>query len=149
MRRKDAIDRLVKAAQERDYGELMNFDEIGGIINQKYGTTAYRDILQEARKRLEVAGHALENVRGIGYKINEPDNYTGVGVRKLREGARRIDRGAKIINHAPVNDMSVEAREAHNRVSDRLITVQAAIHGACVEVHMLSAPKHPLLNAKT
>ena len=149
MNRKEAIDRLVKAAQERNYGELMNFDEIGGIINQKYGTTAYRDILQEARKRLEVAGHALVNVRGIGYKVNEPDNYTGEGLRKMGEGIRRVDRGAKIISHAPVNDMSIEAREAHNRVNDRLITFQAAMHGACVEVHMLSAPKHPLLSAKT
>lgn len=148
MDRKTAIDNLVKAVEERNYGDVLNFDEIGGIINRKYGTMPYNDILQAARKRLIAAGHMIVNVRGIGYKVCMPDGYTGEGVRYMRQGARRIDRGAKIINHAPVNDMSPEAREAHNRVSDRMALLQAAMAGASVEIHMLSASKNPLLAAK-
>ena len=56
MTRKEAIDRLVEAIEERDYGDVLNFDEIGGIINQKYGSQRYGDILQAARKRLIAAG---------------------------------------------------------------------------------------------
>lgn len=148
MNRKDAIDSLVRAVEERDYGELLNFDEIGGIINQKYGTTAYGSILQAARKRLITAGHMIVNVRGVGYRVCYPDGYTGEGVRYMRQGARRIDRGAKIINHAPVNDMSAEAREIHNRVNDKMVKLQAAMAGASVEVHMLEHSRNPLLQAK-
>lgn len=148
MTRKDAIDNLVKAVEERNYGDVLNFDEIGGIINQKHGTMAYNDILQAARKRLIAAGHMIVNVRGIGYKVCYPDNYTGEGVRYMRMGARKIDRGAKILNHAPVNDMSQAAREAHNRVNDRMVRLQAAMAGASVEIHMLEASKNPLLSAK-
>lgn len=148
MTRKDAIDNLVKAVVERNYGDVLNFDEIGGIINQKHGTMAYNDILQAARKRLIAAGHMIVNVRGIGYKVCYPDNYTGEGVRYMRMGARKIDRGAKILNHAPVNDMSQAAREAHNRVNDRMVRLQAAMAGASVEIHMLEASKNPLLSAK-
>lgn len=148
MTRKDAIDNLVKAVEERNYGDVLNFDEIGGIINQKHGTMAYNDILQAARKRLIAAGHMIVNVRGIGYKVCYPDNYTGEGVRYMRMGARKIDRGAKILNHAPVNDMSQAAREAHNRVNDRMVRLQAAMAGASVEIHMLEASKNPLLTAK-
>ena len=148
MTRKESIDRLVEAIEERDYGDVLNFDEIGGIINQKYGSQRYGDILQAARKRLIAAGHMIVNVRGVGYKVCQPDNYTGEGVRYMRQGARKIDRGAKIINHAPVNDMSAEAREAHNRVNDRMTRLQAAMAGASIEIHMLSTSRNPLLAAK-
>lgn len=148
MTRKEAIDTLVKAVEERGYGDILNFDEIGGIINQKHGTMAYNDILQSARKRLIAAGHMIVNVRGVGYKVCEPDGYTGEGVRYMRQGARRIDRGAKILTHAPVNEMSQAAREAHNRVNDRMISLQAAMAGASVEIHMLESRRNPLLTAK-
>lgn len=148
MNRKDAINNLVKAAQERAYGDVLSIDEISTLIDKEYGTTGYNDILQEARKRLIVSGHMIVNIRGIGYKVCQPDNYTGEGVRHMRQGARRIDKGVKIIGHAPVNDMSPAAREAHNRVNDRMITLQAAMAGASVELHMLGKPTNPLLTAK-
>lgn len=148
MNRKEAIDSLVQAVEDRDYGDVLTFDEIGGIINKEYGTMPYSDILQAARKRLIAAGHMIVNVRGIGYKVCPPDGYTGEGVRYMRQGARKIDRGAKIMSHAPINDMSPEARAAHNRVNDRMISLQAAMAGASVELHMLGASKNPLLSAK-
>lgn len=148
MNRQESIDSLVKAVEERKYGDILDFKEIGYIIHQEYGTHAYSDILQAARKRLELAGHMIVNVRGIGYKVCMPDDYTNEGVKRVRQGARRIDRGAKVLNHAPVNDMSQEVREAHNRVNDRMVRLQAAMAGASVEIHMLSATTNPLLTAK-
>ena len=148
MNRQEAIDSLVKAVEERNYGDTLDFKEIGYIIHQEYGTHSYSDILQAARKRLELAGHMIVNVRGVGYKVLPPDDYTNEGVKRVRQGARRIDRGAKVLNHAPVNDMSQEVREAHNRVNDRMVRLQAAMAGASVEIHMLSTTKNPLLAAK-
>jgi hypothetical protein len=148
MERKEAIDKLVNAVKERPYGDVLTFDSIGYIIEQKHGSVRYGDILQAARKRLEIAGHMLTNVRGVGYKVCPPDSYTGEGVRKMRQGAKRIDRGTKILAHAPVNDMTPQAREAHNRVNDRMIRLQAAMAGASVEIHMLETSKNPLLAAK-
>jgi alkylated DNA nucleotide flippase Atl1 len=148
MKRQEAIDKLVNAVKERPYGDVMTFDSIGYIIDQKHGSVSYGDILQAARKRLELAGRMIVNVRGIGYKVCPPDSYTGEGVRKMRQGAKRIDRGTKILNHAPVNDRSQPAREAYNRVSDRMNRLQAAMAGASVEIHMLEASKNPLQLAK-
>ncbi len=148
MNRKEAIDALVRAVNERNYGDTLDFKEIGYIIQQKYGTHAYSDILQAAKKRLELAGHMIVNVRGIGYKVCMPDDYTQEGVRRVRQGAQRIDRGTKVLNHAPVNDMSQPAREAHNRVNDRMVRLQAAMAGASVEIHMLGKSQNPLLAAK-
>lgn len=148
MNRKESIDTLVKAVEDREYGAILSFDEIGGIINERHGSMKYNDILQAARKRLIAAGHMIVNVRGVGYKVCYPDGYTSEGVRYMRQGARRIDRGTKILNHAPVNDMSQPAREAYNRVRDRMVRLQAAMAGASVEIHMLEASKNPLQLAK-
>jgi hypothetical protein len=148
MKRREAIDALVKAVNEHDYGSVLDFKEIGYIIHQEYGTHAYNDILQAAKKRLEFEGHMIVNVRGVGYKVCMPDDYTGEGVRRVRQGAKRIDRGAKVLSHAPVNDMTQQAREAHNRVNDRMVRLQAAMAGATVEIHMLGKSQNPLLSAK-
>lgn len=149
MNRKESIDTLVKAVEECNYGDVLNFDEIGEIINQKHGSMKYNDILQAARKRLITTGHMIVNVRGVGYKVCCPDNYTTEGIRYMRQGAQRIDRGAKILHHAPVNDMSQDAREAYNRINDRMTRLQAAMAGASVEIHMLGTKNnHPLLSAK-
>jgi len=148
MTRKEAINNLFEEVSKKEYGAMLDFKEIGHIIHQQYGTSAYNDILQAAKKRLELAGHMIVNVRGVGYKICQPDEYTNEGVRRVRQGARSIDRGTKVLNHAPVNDMTQEAREIHNRVNDRITRLQAAIAGASVEIHMLSTSQNPLLNAK-
>ena len=148
MNRQEAIDSLVKTVSERKYGDVLDFKEIGYIIHQEYGTHAYNDILQAAKKRLELAGHMIVNVRGIGYKVLPPDDYTNEGVKRVRQGAKRIDRGTKVLNHAPVNDMTQQAREAHNRVNDRMVRLQAAMAGATVEIHMLGKSQNPLLAAK-
>ena len=148
MTRKEAIDNLFEEVSKKEYGDVLDFKEIGYIIHQQYGSSAYNDILQAAKKRLELAGHMIVNVRGIGYKVCQPDEYTNEGVRRVRQGAKRIDRGAKVLNHAPVNDMTPAAREVHNRVNDRMTRLQAAMAGASVEIHMLSTSKNPLLNAK-
>lgn len=148
MTRKEAIDNLFEEVSKKQYGDLLSFSDIGYIIQQKYGSNAYSDILQAAKKRLELAGHMIVNVRGIGYKVCQPDEYTNEGVRRVRQGAKRIDRGTKVLNHAPVNDMTPAAREVHNRVNDRMTRLQAAMAGASVEIHMLSTSKNPLLNAK-
>lgn len=148
MNRQESIDALVKAVNERNYGDVLDFKEIGYIIHQEYGTRQYSDILHAAMKRLEVTGHMIVNLRGIGYKVLSPDDYTSEGVKRVRQGAKRIDRGTKVLNHAPVNEMTQQAREIHNRVNDRMVRLQAAMAGASVEIHMLEKSKNPLLIAK-
>ena len=148
MDRKEAIDGLVETVMGMEYGDVMSFEEIGKVIQQRHGSMMYSYILQAARKRLISAGHMIVNVRGVGYKVCNPDSYTGEGIRHMRQGARRIDKGATILSHAPVNDMSQDARAAYNRVNDRMARLQAAMAGASVEIHMLEKSGHPLMAGK-
>ena len=148
MTHKESVDKLVARFSEMNYGDMLDHCEISNIIGYKYRSAAYKSIVRQAQKILDVSGHMIVSVPGIGYKVCHPDNYTREGVRYVRQGARRIDKGTKIINHAPVNDMSPTAREIHNRVNDRMLRLQAAMAGASTELHMLSKPTNPLVQAK-
>ena len=59
MNRQEAIDSLVKAVEARNYGDTLDFKEIGYIIHQEYGTHAYQDILQAAMAGATVEIHML------------------------------------------------------------------------------------------
>ena len=60
MKRQEAIDKLVNAVKERPYGDVLTFDSIGYIIDQKHGSVSYGDILQAAMAGASVEIHMLE-----------------------------------------------------------------------------------------
>lgn len=149
MNRKDKIEALVKKVSEMDYGETISFYEIGCVIEDNHGTKTFNNVVQAAKRELISMGHMLENVRCVGYKVVSPDNYTRHGVKLVRSGAGRIDEGVNVMRHAPVDKMTAEAREAHNRVYDNMMNLQASMAGACVQIHMLEKKRqHPLLGMK-
>lgn len=149
MSRKDCIDLLVKTIEGLNYGDTLNYEAIARLIGEDYGTKRFSDIVQAARRRLVNCGKMIECVQRVGYKVVEPDAYANHGIKQVMIGARRIDTGARIMTHAPVNDMSEVAREHHNRITDKMRNLQAAMAGASVEINMLNQPRvHPLLNSK-
>ena len=149
MDRKDKIKALVENIVEKQYGDVISFYDIGTVIQDRKGTVSFNDVVQAAKKELLSSGYMLESVRCIGYRIVQPNDYTRQGVKMVRAGARRIDKGIKIMQYAPTEKMSVEAREAHNRVYDNMMNLQAAMAGASVQIHMLEKKRqHPLLGMK-
>lgn len=149
MDRKDKIKALVDKVSSMNRGDVITYEEIAQVIEDSHGSTTYNDVVQAAKKHLVTDGNLLENVRGVGYKLTNPDDYTYQGVKLVKAGARRIDRGVKVMRYAPVNEMSGIAREAHNRVYDRMMNLQAAMAGASVEIKMMEKQReHPLLAMK-
>ena len=132
------VENLVNYVMKKTYGDIIYHQEIAEVIGSQYGTYQYRSIVNSARKKLLEAGRMIDCIRKSGYKIVEPDNYTDSSVKEVVAGARRIDRGAKIMRHAPVNEMSQAGLESYNKVNDRLHILQAAIAGSKVEITMLS-----------
>ena len=149
MNRKEKIMALVEKVSDMDYGSVITYAEIGDLIKDRRGTSSFSDVVQTARRELINVGHMIENVRDVGYMVVQPDNYTNCGARLVKAGALRIDRGVRIMQHAPVSKMSVPALEAHNRAYDSMMNLQAAMSGATVQIHMLAKQRsHPLLEMK-
>ena len=143
------VEKLVNYIVEKDYGTIIYHQEIASLLGVQYGSHQYSSIVQRAKKKLLEVGKMIVCVRGQGYEIIMPDNYTDSSVKELIGGARKIDKGAKIMRNAPVQKMSSAGLESYNLVNDRLHILQAAVAGAKVEINMLSQKRqHPLELAK-
>lgn len=149
MKTNQQVEKLVNHVVKKDYGTIIYHNEIANLLGVKYGSHEYRSIVQRAKKKLLEAGKMIDCVRGQGYEIVMPDDYTGSSVKEMINGARRIDKGSRIMRNAPVQKMSPAGLESYNLVNDRLHILQAAVAGAKVEINMLSQKRqHPLESAK-
>ena len=139
---------LAEALSKLPYGEIVYHQGISEIIEEKYGSQKYQQIVQAARKiLLNQYGILIESIRKSGYRVVEPDNYVDQSLKHYKRGYNEFKKGSTTLSHAPVNKMSAEALAEYRRVNDRAITLQASIKGAVVELKTLAKKEHPLLQA--
>ena len=145
MTRQDKIKALTEYVSNMEYGNHLMHHDIEELIKEKHKTNRYKDIVDASKKRLLSMGKMIENVKGIGYRIVSPDNYTEQAVKQVMSGAKRIAKGATIMDSAPVKDMTSAGLEAYNATADRMRILHAAVVSASVEVNMLASKRpHPL-----
>ena len=145
MNRQDRINAIMNVVLSKEYGDMISHTELCAAIHERVGSNTYRDAVRAAMKKCVNVGKMIESVHGYGYRVVDPDEYTSQSVKCIASGARKIDRGTKILLNAPVRDMSQDGRDTYNRVTDRMRILQAAVHGAQVEIRMLgSRREHPL-----
>lgn len=148
MTRQQKISSLLNHILDMEYGSLLSHDEISHIIEESKNTYRYRDIVHSTQKQSINFGRMIASVHGIGYRIINPDEYTEQSVKMIVSGAKRINSGANIMNHAPVKDMTEDGITRYNLVGDRLRILQASVEGAKVEIKMLERQRqHPLLSS--
>lgn len=144
-KRQEKISKLIDAISSMDYGNSITHSEIGRIIDEKYGTRGYNDIVSDVRKKLPNLGKMIENSRGVGYQVVNPDDYVNIAVKKVIAGGKRITEGGNILRNTPVKNMSKDGYKRYCDVSDRMRVLEASIAGATVEVKMLERKNNPLL----
>lgn len=145
MNRQDRINAIMNVVLSKEYGDIIPHAELLASIQERKSSNTYRDAVHAAAKRCMNAGKMIESIRGVGYRVINPDDYTGQSAKCIMSGVRKIDKGTKILLNAPVQDMTQDGRELYNRVTDRMRILQAAMHGAQVEIRMLGAGRpHPL-----
>lgn len=144
------VEKLVDYFISKEYGTIVYHQEIAALIDIKYGSYAYRSIVNTAKKKLLESGHMIDSIRKSGYQVVEPDNYTDKAVDKVQRAVKNINNGQKIMDNAPVNDMSPVGLEIHNQVNDRFRLLRASTTGSKVEITMLSKKReHPMKQLQT
>lgn len=145
MNRKDKIKAAVDLVMSRNYGDVILHQEFAAVMHENGLTPVYRDVMQAASKKCVDSGRMIESVHKVGYRVVNPDDYTGQSIKCIASGAKKIDNGARILSHAPVCDMSLTGLEAYNKVNDRMSILRASLAGAKVEISMLGEKRrHPL-----
>ena len=130
------------------YGTLVEHTEIENIIGLSRDSGKYRSTITKARKLLMKNHKLLENIKGQGYRVLEPDDTVDLALSHYKKGFNEIKKGQKVLDSAPINDMSAEGRATYRRVYDRAVILDAATKGAVVEIKELANKKpHPFLTA--
>lgn len=148
MNKQEKVKALVEAFANENYGVTIEHYKIASIIDERQGSQKYREIVDKAKKELLDSGKMIANVFGVGYRVVPPDEYTDQSVRSIELGTKRIDTGMRILTNAPTKDMTQSGLQRYNSVADKSRILQAAMHGAKVEIKMLSSTReNPLASA--
>jgi acetate kinase len=129
---------LFESIKNMNYGETITHNEISQIILEGIDSNKYRSILQRAKKELLRQSKEIESIRGVGYRVIEPDSYIDKSLTKFKQGFDRLKKGNDILDYAPVKDMSEEGRATYRHVSDRSKILYASMAGGCTELKMLT-----------
>lgn len=135
---------LAGAIKSLHYGDIIEHDNISRIIEVNYPSNKYTTTIAQAKKILEKDGFFLESIPGTGYKIVQPGDVVNHALKHYKRGFNEMKKGYDTIAYAPTNDMTPEERAAHRRVSDRVVTLNAAMNGVKVELKSLAHKKHPM-----
>lgn len=148
MNKQEKAKALVEAFVNESYGTTIEHFKIAAIIGEPYGSKRYGEIVTRAKKELEDSGKMIVSVFSVGYRLAYPDEYVDQSVKRVKRGANQIDHGVRILDNAPVKDMTQDGAQRYNIVTDRMRITQAALHGAKVEIKMLAKKRqNPLLAA--
>lgn len=129
----------------KKWGDSILHKDIEKIISEKHGTTKYNsEISRTKRILLKEYGIILESIRGDGYRLTQPDGFVGQTLRHYKKGFNEIQTGMKILEHAPVKEMTEDGKDIYKRVFDRSVILTASMQGARAELKTLSRRQHPL-----
>lgn len=127
-----------------DYGTVIHYQDIERIVKEKYRTQRYYNFIQKAKKILEKQGKMIKSLGSGDYQILYPGDYSKAYSREVRCAKNRIKHGGRILNGAPVNDMSTDELQTHNRVRDFHAALEARMYGEFVTVKRLTdKSNHP------
>ncbi len=127
------------------YGDIISHKQIAMLIKEEYPSARYFSTIQKTKKiLLKKYNKIIENISGDGYRVVEPDDFVEKSLKCYKRGFNSMKKGSDILVNSPTKDMTPEGREAHRRVTDRVIVLNASIMGATVELKELSKKSHPM-----
>jgi hypothetical protein len=130
----------VNVASSWNYGSIHSHDEIAKLMHLDKNSNRYKSMISRANQKLTGFGKRLENIKGEGYKVVEPDRYTDISLNKFQQGVKRIRDSYSISEHAPIDKMTEEGRKRFRSYNERLSIMRAITEGHCKELTVLSKP---------
>lgn len=137
-RTSNAYEALADHISPKEYGSVVHYQDIEECTGEKRGTSRFNNTVKKAKKVLEKRGKMIRYIGGGDYIILHPGDYVTAYAREVRIANNHIKNGGKILEHAPVNDMTQSELSAYNRVNDFHMKLSAAMAGSKVEIHKLA-----------
>lgn len=136
---------LAERINSLSYGDIISHKQIAALIKEEHPSARYFSTIQKTKKiLLKKYNKIIENISGDGYRVVNPDDFVEKSLKCYKRGFNSMKKGSDILVNSPTKDMTPEGREAHRRVTDRVIVLNASIMGATVELKELSKKSHPM-----
>lgn len=121
------------------YGDIISHEQIEQLLGCNKESSAYKNAVSKAKKKLRREHSlAIESLRGIGYRVVKPDDFTDYALGYYKRGIHTLENGRDYLRNAPTRDMSIEARETYRRVNDRAVILEASMKGVRTELKTLA-----------
>jgi hypothetical protein len=127
--------------QNKKYGDFISHRELSSILKMPINDKDYHHVIGRANKYLTEKGRRLKNVYKAGYMVLEPDRYIEEAERKFKAGTRRAKEALAILVYAPVELMSIEAKENYRMAEKTIRQAVVLAIGGLTEVKLLNRPK--------
>lgn len=130
---------LADSIASLNYGDIIDHEQIEQLLGCDKESSAYANAVSKAKKKLRREHSlAIESIRGVGYRVVKPDDYTEYALGYYKRGIHTMENGRDYLRNAPTRDMSPEARETFRRVNDRAVILEASMRGVRTELKMLA-----------
>lgn len=138
---------LADYISQRSYGEIVRYQEIETVTGERRRTAKYYNAISKAKKLLEEQGKMIVSIEGGDYRIIYPGDYTKEYAGEVKKARNRLKHGKRILDGAPVQDMSEDEQQTYQRVYDFNARLSASFAGSVTEVKRLTGKQHPMETA--
>ena len=125
---------LANHVMNYEAGTKFAHDELADVMLVKSGSQKYYNLMQKAIAKLTEIGVRLSNVKGFGYKILTPDEWVTEAKLKIKKGGKSIYEAQKIVNHAPLLEMSKDVRNECLQLHDAILKHKFLLSGGVVSI---------------
>ncbi|HLO11313.1 MAG TPA: hypothetical protein VK190_03530 [Pseudoneobacillus sp.] len=129
-------DKIVNFVKTLNYGDSIAHEVMENLIGiPKSGE--YYFIVARANRQLLKGKKMLRNIPGLGYEILEPDDYHEHSGNVFRKGYKKMKSSQKILENAPMELMSEEAKIKHIKTYDRICHYTSIVEAGVKEVRKI------------
>lgn len=100
------------------YGSSLTFEQIASMLGTDDRDRAYRAVARCNRQFThENKPRVLGGVRGMGYRVLQPSEYTPMAMGYQKRARRSLTTAVDIMRAAPLEDMNPSQREWHHKIA--------------------------------
>jgi hypothetical protein len=106
---------IYEALKDVPVGETITYERLGTVLDldPKDDRSVIQQAMHRAAYELETQDkHAVDSVRGIGYRVVEPVEHMGLAVRQQKRSRRALERGQSKVVNVDLTGMEPEIRKA-------------------------------------
>lgn len=109
------VQMLLRAFPDLKAGDFLEYDKIGDVVKERYGTTRFRTVLSAWRRALQEQGLVTECIPSRGVRFLRDSEVVALAYTGVRSARLKVTRTARKLGVIRPTDERVQAETHHAR----------------------------------